>query len=231
MKSMYYYQPFVRNSVQTGSHSRSNRNILRVSGEGKLAVQPDQANIKLGVLTEDKELLKAQEQNAAAISSVKKALNAIGITDQQIKTSDFTIFPQYDFVDGKQIFRGYRVEHILGITVDEIENTGLVVDTAVNNGANTIRGIHFEAENQSELYRQALSLAVMDAYKKAETIASALRVQLISTPLSVAEGTLGMEQPVSFQSSTFVKSAVSTPIQPGTIDIESQITAEFTYYS
>ncbi|RBP89434.1 hypothetical protein DFO70_11183 [Cytobacillus firmus] len=228
---MYYYQPFVRNSVHTGSHSRSNRNILRVSGEGKLAVQPDQANIKLGVLTEDKELLQAQKQNAAAISSVKKALNAIGITDQQIQTSDFTIFPQYDFVDGKQIFRGYRVEHILGITVDEIENTGLIVDTAVNNGANTIRGIHFEAENQSELYQQALSLAVMDAYKKAETIASALRVQLISTPLSVAEGTLGMEQPVSLQSSTFVKSAVSTPIQPGTIDIESQITAEFTYYS
>ncbi|MCS0672402.1 SIMPL domain-containing protein [Cytobacillus firmus] len=228
---MYYYQPFVRNSVQTGSHSRSNRNILRVSGEGKLAVQPDQANIKLGVSTEDKELMKAQEQNAAAISNVKKALNAIGITDQQIQTSDFTIFPQYDFVDGKQIFRGYRVEHILGITVDEIENTGLVVDTAVDNGANTIRGIHFEAENQSELYQQALSLAIMDAYKKAETIASVLRVQLISTPLSVAEGTLGMEQPVSFQSSTFVKSAVSTPIQPGTIDIVSQITAEFTYYS
>lgn len=228
---MYYYQPFVRNSVQTGSQSRSNRNILRVSGEGKLAVQPDQANIKLGVLTEYNELMKAQEQNAAAISNVKKALNAIGITDQQIQTSDFTIFPQYDFVDGKQIFRGYRVEHILGITVDEIENTGLVVDTAVNNGANTIRGIHFETENQSELYQQALSLAVMDAYKKAETIASALRVQLISTPLSVAEGNLGMEQPVSFQSSTFVKSAVSTPIQPGTIDIVSQITAEFTYYS
>ncbi|MGA5690256.1 SIMPL domain-containing protein [Cytobacillus pseudoceanisediminis] len=228
---MYYYQPFIRNSVQTGSQSRSNRNILRVSGEGKLAVQPDQANIKLGVLTEGKELMKAQEQNAAAISNVKKAINAIGITDQQIQTSDFTIFPQYDFVDGKQIFRGYRVEHILGITVDEIENTGLVVDTAVDNGANTIRGIHFETENHSELYRQALSLAVMDAYKKAETIASALRVQLISTPLSVAERTLGMEQPVSFQSSTFVKSAVSTPIQPGTIDIVSQITAEFTYYS
>jgi uncharacterized protein len=228
---MYYYQPFVRNTGQTGSHFRSKPNTLRVSGEGKLAVQPDQANIKLGVLTEDQELQKAQEQNADAISSVKKALNAIGITDKQIQTSDFTIFPQYDFVDGKQIFRGYRVEHILGITVDDIENTGLVVDTAVDNGANTVRGIHFEAENQSELYQQALSLAVMDAYKKAETIASALRVQLISTPVAVAEGTLGIEQPVSLQSSTFVKSAVSTPIQPGTIEIESRITAEFIYYS
>ena len=228
---MYYYQPFVRNSVQTGSHSRSKPNILRVSGEGKLAVQPDQANIKLGVLTEDQELQKAQEQNAGAISSIKKALNDIGITEKQIQTSNFNIFPQYDFVDGKQIFRGYRVEHILGITVDEIENTGLVVDTAVDNGANIVRGIHFEAENQSELYQQALIQAVMDACKKAETIASALRVHLISTPVSIAERTLGIEQPVSYQSSTFVKSAVSTPIQPGTIDIESQITAEFTYYS
>ncbi|KON87088.1 hypothetical protein AF332_09885 [Sporosarcina globispora] len=228
---MYYYQPFVRNSVQTGRHSRFRPNILRVSGEGKLAVQPDQANIKLGVVTEDEELQNAQEQNAAAISNIKKSLNDIGITDKQIQTSDFTIFPQYDFVDGKQIFRGYRVEHILSITVNEIEDTGLVVDTAVDNGANIVRGINFEAENQSELYQHALSLAVMDAYKKAETIAASLRVQLISTPVSVTEGTFGIEQPVSFQSSPFVKSAVSTPIQPGTIDIETHITAEFTYYS
>lgn len=228
---MYYYQPFVRNTLQTGSHERSKTNTLRVSGEGKLAVQPDQANIKLGVLTEDRELQKAQEQNAAAISNVKKSLNAIGITDKQIQTSEFTIFPQYDFVDGKQIFRGYRVEHILAITIDEIEITGLVVDTGVENGANTVRGITFETENQPEFYQQALSMAVLDAYKKAETIAAALRVQLISTPVSITEGTLGMEQPVSFQSSTFVKSAASTPIQPGTIEIESRITAEFIYYS
>ncbi|PAE24265.1 MULTISPECIES: SIMPL domain-containing protein [Bacillaceae] len=228
---MYYYQPFVRNTVHNGSHERSKPNTIRVSGEGKIAVQPDQANIKLGVLTEDQELQKAQEQNAAAISNVKKALNAIGITDKQIQTSDFSIFPQYDFVDGKQIFRGYKVEHILDITVNEIENTGLVVDTAVDSGANTVRGITFETENRQELYQKALSLAVLDAFRKAETIASSLRVQLISTPVSVSEGTLGLVQPVSFESSTFVKSAVSTPIQPGTIEIQSLITAEFIYYS
>ncbi|MCM3704568.1 MULTISPECIES: SIMPL domain-containing protein [Cytobacillus] len=228
---MYYYQPFVRNTIQSGNLVRSKPNTLRVSGEGKLAVQPDQANIKLGVITEDQELQKAQEQNAAAISNVKKALNAIGITDKQIQTSDFSIFPQYDFVDGKQIFRGYKVEHILDITVNEIENTGLVVDTAVDSGANTVRGITFETENSQELYQKALGLAVLDAIRKAETIASSLRVQLISTPVSVSEGTLGLVQPVSFESSTFVKSAVSTPIQPGTIEIESHITAEFIYYS
>ncbi|MGN7178076.1 hypothetical protein BK139_09375 [Paenibacillus sp. FSL R5-0490] len=228
---MYYYQPFVRNTVQAGSHERSKPNTLRVSGEGKIAVQPDEANIKLGVLTEDQELQKAQEQNAAAISNVKKALNAIGITDKQIQTADFSIFPQYDFVDGKQIFRGYKVEHILNITADEIENTGLVVDTAVDSGANTVRGITFETENQQELYQQALSMAIMDAYRKAETIASSLRVQLISTPVSVSEGNSGMVQPVSFQSSAFVKSAASTPIQPGTIEIKSYITADFIFYS
>ncbi|WP_251283701.1 SIMPL domain-containing protein [Cytobacillus sp. AMY 15.2] len=231
MKVMYYYQPFVRNTVQSGSHFRSKPNTLRVSGEGKLAAQPDLANIKLGVITEDQELQKAQGQNTAAISNIKKSLNAIGITDKQVQTSDFTIIPQYDFVDGKQIFRGYRVEHILGITVAELDNAGLVVDTGVENGANTVREITFETENQQDLYQQALNAAVMDAYKKAKTIAAALNVQLISTPVSVTEGTLGMEQPVSIQSSAFVKSAVSTPIQPGTIEIESRITAEFIYYS
>ncbi|MBT2687054.1 SIMPL domain-containing protein [Bacillus sp. ISL-47] len=228
---MYYQQPFVRHSTHSVSQARSKPNIMRVSGEGKIAVQPSQSIVTLGVSTEDQVLQKAQENNAQAIANIKNALNNIGILDQQIRTADFSIFPQYDFVDGKQVFRGYKVEHVLGITVDDIENTGLVVDTAVDSGANLVRGITFEMESQSFYYQQALTLAVADAYKKAETIAAALRVQLVGTPLSVTEGAFDFERPVPYQPAAFVKSEVSTPIQPGTIDITSRVSAEFMYYS
>jgi uncharacterized protein YggE len=228
---MYYQHPFVRHSSHTASQARSKPNIMRVSGEGKIAGQPNQSIVTLGVSTEDQELKKAQENNAQAIANIKVALNNIGILDQQIRTADFSIFPQYDFVDGKQVFRGYKVEHVLGITVDNIENTGLVVDTAVDSGANLVRGITFEMESHSLYYQQALTLAVMDAYKKAETIAAALKVQLVGTPLSVTEGAFDFERPVPFQPAAFVKSEASTPIQPGTIDITSRVTAEFMYYS
>lgn len=228
---MYYQQPFVRRTGQSAGQARSKPHVLRVTGEGKIAVQPNQAIVTLGVSTENQELQKAQATNTRSIINIKNALNNIGIPDQQIRTSDFSIFPQYDFVDGKQIFRGYKVEHVLGITVKQIEMTGLVVDTAVNSGANLVRGINFEVEHQSQYYQQALAQAVADAYKKAETIAASLRVQLVGTPLSVTEGTFDFERPVPFQPAAFVKSEASTPIQPGTLDIISRITAEFMYYS
>ncbi|GLB58155.1 SIMPL domain-containing protein [Cytobacillus sp. NCCP-133] len=226
---MYYQQPFVRHSVHNnGGYTRSKQNLMSVSGEGKIAGQPNRAKITLGVSTEDQVLQKAQENNSKAIASIKNALNGIGIADKHIQTADYSIFPQYDFVDGSQIFRGYKVEHILNITVDQIENTGLTADTAARSGANIVRGINFEIENGSLLYQQALTLAVADAYKKAETIAASLNVQVIKPPLSITEDSLAKS--VAFQSSAFVKSAESTPIQPGTIMIESRITAEFMYY-
>lgn len=228
---MYFQQPFGRLPAQNRGYTRSKPNIMRVSGEGKIAGQPNRAIVTLGVSTEDQVLQKAQENNAKTIASIKNALNGIGILDKQIQTADFSIFPQYDFVDGKQIFRGYKVEHLLNITVDQIENTGLAVDTAVDSGANIVRGINFEVNNAAVMYQQALTLAVADAYKKAETIAASMNVQLIRTPIAVMEGALDFERPVPFQPSALVKSAESTPIQPGTVEVESHITAEFMYYS
>ncbi|MBS4205529.1 SIMPL domain-containing protein [Lederbergia citrea] len=210
-------------------YEKGKRNVIEVTGEGKVTVQPDQAEITLGASTEDLSLMKAQKSNALIISNIKKALNQIGIRDEQIQTVNYSIYPQYEYIEGKQIFKGYKVEHLLHITVKQFQNAGLVVDTAVGHGANNVSGIKFDTSNHNQYYQQALSLAVINAHQKAETIANTLRVQLIRVPISVTENLRTYGGPIPYQTFEFVKSEAVTPIQPGTMDIISTVTAKFTY--
>ncbi|MCM3112479.1 SIMPL domain-containing protein [Lederbergia lenta] len=209
--------------------NRNKANIIKVVGEGKVSVQPDRAELTLGVSTEDASLMQSQENNAMAITKVKQALNQIGITNENMKTIDYSIYPQYDYEEGKQVFRNYKVEHLLQITVDRIENTGLVVDTAVSNGVNNVLGIKFNTSNYEQFYQQALSLAVIQAGQKAETIANTLRVILQPIPISVTENVQQHGGPTPFKATAFVHSEAVTPILPSTLDIQSMVTAKFIY--
>lgn len=204
-------------------------NIIRVTGEGKVTVEPDIADIRLGASTENTSLSVAQKENARAISNIKNALIREGIQESDIQTIDYSIHPQYDYVEGQQIFRSYKVDHMLLITVREMAKAGTIVDTAVNNGANVVSSITFETSAYDRLYRQSLSLAVVDARRKAETIAETLNVQLSKVPLSVIEITRDGTAP--YQTKIFAVSEASTSFQPGLLEMISHIHAEFTYDS
>ena len=227
-EKILHYQSIYRASADA---NRTKHNVIRVTGDGKVSVQPNKAEITLGVSTEDQTLVKAQENNAIIISKIRKALNQIGITDEQMKTIDYSISPQYDYTEGKQVFRNYKVEHLLHITMNQIENTGLVVDTAVSNGANIVLGIKFDTSDYDQYYQQALALAVLNAGQKAETIANTLRVQLTKAPILVVENAQQQGGPIPYKTTAFVSSEAVTPILPSTIDINSRVTAEFTYIS
>lgn len=206
----------------------SKRNIIRVIGDGTITVKPNQAEVTLGVTTDNKDLQIAQQNNAVLIDKIIKSIIDLGIPEDQIRTVRYSAQPQYDFIEGKQVFRGYQVEHLLKITINDINNVGTIVDTAVKNGANTVSNISFTISDRNYYERQALSSAVFDAYQKAEIIANTLRVH-ITGPKLISENTVQQGGPVPFQSTAFLKSEATTPIQAGSMHITSQITAEFEY--
>lgn len=221
---MYYYPTYRNNYV-----SNKRMNVIRVFGEGSVSVQPNMAKVTLGASTEAMDVTQAQNNNSIIIARIKEALKKLGVPEQQIQTVDYSIFPQYDYKDGEQIFRGYKVQHLLLVTIEHIENTGIVIDTAVNNGANIVSGIQFTTKDADQFVQQALSLAVVNSFQKAEAIAGTLGVKLIKTPIQIIENTHQQGTPIPFQATAFAKSEAATPIQPGTIEFKSYITAEYIY--
>lgn len=221
---MYY--PTARQSFRDGE-----TRILRVNGTGTVQVRPDVATVSIGVVTQDQNLEKAQQENAAIIDKVRRSLVAADVAEESIQTADYFIFPEYDYVDGKQEFRGYQVTHTWKVKIDEIGNTGYIIDTAVANGANRVTNIEFTVKNPQENYQEALRIALGNALGHAQTIANTLRLNLDQTPVKVTEIGASPGGPVQPFSKTQVLGAASTPIEPGTQEMVAKVEAQFQYFA
>lgn len=194
---------------------------IEVLGLGTAAAAPDRAIVVLGAITEGPVLPAVQSENAKIITTIIQSLLKLNIPREKIQTHDFGIEIQYDFQEGKQVFRGYKVTHLLQITNDRVELTGILVDTAVASGANNITDIKFTT-SQPEVYEnQALSVAIRNAQQKAVTIANTLGVTLFTVPSQIQEIT-GTAEPTPYTTAMFAKSSV-TPIQPGQLTIYAKV--------
>jgi uncharacterized protein len=212
------------------SNILSQRNyLIKVRGEGEIAVQPDTASVNLGVVTEGKELIGVQQQNSMTAKKVIDSLMRLGIERDRIQTFDYRIEPEYDYDQGTQIFRGYKITHILKVKIEDLNNIGKVVDTAVENGANYVANVQFTTRYKESYYQQALTVALVNAGNKAKTIANTLRVTLNPTPILVTEGG-EMIQPLEFQQIAFSKGVSSTQIQPGQLIIKASVAADYNYH-
>lgn len=201
---------------------------LKVSGEGTIYVSPDQANITLGAITEGKILQQAQQENAMIISNIITAMTSLGIPKEKIQTVTYQIDIMYDYKDGVQIFRGYRVTHQLLVKTDNVEQAGKIVDTAVNQGANSVTNIEFTLAHPESYYNEALKIALHTAYVKAFTLTSQLSVHLNPVPYKIEEASQFATPPIPY-ATTLMAKAEATPIQSGQIAISATIIAHYLY--
>lgn len=199
---------------------------LKIFGEGIIQVQPDMAVVSLGVTTEGKELKDTQEENTKTTSMIINTLKNLGIPSTDIQTQSYQIFPQYDYIEGKQIFRNYRVEHILRVKIGDMNQIGEIIDSAVESGANSINNISFTIADPKKYYQQALLKALEDASSKARTIGIDINVKISQVPICIIEKS---SQDISSSDITLLKAETFTPIQPGEINIIARIETIFTY--
>ena len=201
--------------------------ILKVNGRGMVEAEPDMAVISLGVITKNKNPEIAQNLNEEISRRLINALLQLGVAKQDIKTSSYTIYPEYDYIEGTQILTGYNVTHNLEIKVKDISMVGEVINTAVKNGANQINKVDFTLKDDKYHYNQALKLAVKEAASKAQAITAAMKVNFDSIPCSITEQSASFT-PLLEQSA--MKLAAAAPVVPGKIEIIATVEAEFQYW-
>jgi uncharacterized protein len=211
----------------TASSYPTTQSSLEVMGEGTVSAASDRAVILLGAETEGLDLHTVQAKNADIITNILQSLHKMNIPPENIQTSDFRIEMQYDYVEGKQLFRGYKVTHILKITTDRVGETGTIVDNSVSHGANVINSIQFTTSKPEVYGNQALSLAVSNARQKALTIAATMGVTIGAIPYKVQELSHSAE-PIPYISSKQLASP-ATPIQPGQLTIRASVRAWYYY--
>ncbi len=206
--------------------TRQQRSMM-VTGVGHAQMEPDAAQIDLEVVTTNSNLTSAQQLNATLVNQVIESLMKIGISKENITTSSYTVYPQYDYVEGKQQFRDYQVTNTITVEVMNIKETGAIIDVAIQNGVNTVSSLQFVVKNEESFYLEALHLALKNAVVKAKEISKTMQFKFDSTPIKITEEY--REKPVQFKTFASKEITASTPIEPGQITIQSIVNVEFQY--
>ncbi|QGQ46081.1 SIMPL domain-containing protein [Metabacillus sediminilitoris] len=206
------------------------RGKMIVEGTGKLNVMPDQAVITIGVMTEDKNVEAAQQENSELANKVIASLHTNGILARDIQTVSYTIQPVYEYSDGKSVLIGYQIQHMLEVTVRDFEKVGIIYASAVSSGANIAESLRFEVSNNELYYQQALQLAMKNATEKAMKLGQQIGVTTHNVPIKVTETPKSIS-PREYAFSLAAESSTQQPppIQRRSIEIIATISAVFQY--
>lgn len=182
------------------------QNAISVTGNGEVFVKPDVAQISLTVEKEAVSVIGAQEAATQAINKVVAFLKESKIEDKDIKTTNYNIYPRYDYLERSgRVLRGYVVSQTLDVKIRKIDEAGKVLGGATLAGANQVGGINFTVDDMEAVKRQARQEAINDAKEKAKQLAKDLGVRMgrlinyseggnnwIPLPYAAKESALGM---------------------------------------
>ena len=208
-----------RNMITAMANEKQEK-IIEVVGNASIDVEPDAAVINIGVITENKDLSIAQKENKKTINNVIRVLKKYNVKEEHIKTSEFTVNPIYNFIEGKRELNGYEIRHILEVMVDNIEDIGLIIEDAVMVGANSQTNIRFIVKDKEKYYQEALVNAVLNGKEKAIKIANSVNAKINELPLKIKEIYENRnEQMFNIR----YANGGGTPIQTGLIQISAMV--------
>lgn len=202
--------------------------LLSVSADGTSEARPDMATINLGVTTEGQTAAAALAENARRMTTLNAALRRAGIAERDIQTSNVSVYPQQQYVEGQQPrITGYQANNSVTVKVRNINNTGRVIDAAVGAGGNAVNGVsfsHSDPDAQLDIARRA---AIAEARRRAELYASALGLH-VNRIVSVSEGGGYVPpMPVAVERFAAQDAAAPTPVSPG--EIETRVSVNVTF--
>lgn len=151
---------------------------ITIDGEGKVNAIPDIAQISLGVTTDNQKVAEAQKENTSKVNDLMKSLKAAGIDDKDIKTSNYNIYPKYDYTNGRQNLTGYTVSQSLDVKIRNLDSVGSIIESAGKLGANQVGSLSFTIDDPEVIKQQAREKALLNAKEKAGDLAKVAGVKL-----------------------------------------------------
>lgn len=204
---------------------------VTVSGTGRAVVTPDRFTFQVGVQTVAATVDDAVAENNRRVASVIAALKKAGAQDKDIQTSQFSIYPQQDYQQGKlPRILGYQVTNNVSVRSEKIGDAGRLLGVAVNAGVNTSSGINFEVSDPARGRDQGLRAAFDDARAKAALLAQAAGRSL-GRAIEIVEGQRLSEPPPRpmMRSAMAMEAQVAAdvPVESGTQEVMYTVTATF----
>ncbi len=199
---------------------------ITVDGTGTVTIDPDTAQVELGVMANNESLEEAQSTVSEGLAAVTEALLDAGVLAEDITTSSYSVYPvaEYDR-DGNYVgVSRYEVSSGLTVIVRDTDSVGTILDLAVDAGANNVWGISFYVDDPSEAAAQARTMAVEDARAKADQLATASG-SVVTGVVSIYETSAPPSVPMPYYESAGMggaamdQASMPVPVNPGQTEI------------
>ena len=157
-------------------------NQVSVTGQGKIFYQPDEANVTLGIQidkapTAEEALKRLNEKMTKVVEAIKTA----GIPEEDIRTQNYGLNPNYNYEDGNNFVSGYDARQNLIVKIKNIDKnrelTAAVIAAANGAGVNNIGNVAFGVSDMNSIKQQARIKAIQDAKAKADELFKAAGVR------------------------------------------------------
>ena len=200
---------------------------ITVSGTGRVAVEPDVAELRLGVSIARPTVDTARADAAAAMTAILAAIRAAGVADRDIRTTLVSVQPRYDYRDGKPpVLTGYELSNVVEVTIRDLAGLGSVIDGSLTAGATSMDGLSFRVDEPADAERAARLAAMAQARSRADILAEAAGVAItgVSEVVEGGGGSPGYPQP---KAARMVMSDSATPVQGGTTEVSVSVTVTY----
>ena len=221
--------------ILAGACSSRSARLTRVivAGETSMKAQPDAAVVVLSVITQGAQAFNAQQDNARKSDAVIHALQTSAGANPEIKTSDYSLRPQYDERYNKlPKIIGYEARNSVMVTMSDLSKVGAVIDAASRAGANSVENVSFILRDNSPARGQALAEASRQAMSKAQSIAQSMGGHVVRVVEEQEAGAVsavpearplsGAYEAISADRMMLARSK-STPVESGPLSVNSRV--------
>ena len=204
------------------------RGTIVVSGTGRVSVQPDTADLRLGVSVARPTVEAARTEAGRTMEAILAAVDAAGVPRPDVRTAMLSVQPRFDYSDGRApALTGYEIANIVEVTVRDLGSLGSVVDGTLAAGATSLDGLTFRVADPAPAEREARVRAMAEARSRADVLAESAGLT-IEGVAEVVEGS-PPRPPIQFPKAERMAMAadVSTPVEAGELEVSVTVTVTY----
>jgi hypothetical protein len=201
---------------------------ITVGGTGRISVDPDAADLRLGITVARSTVDEARAEAASTMAAILAAVTDAGVERRDVRTTLLSVQPRYDYRDGKPpVLTGYELANVVEVAVRDLARLGDVIDGALGAGATSMDGLSFRVTDPAPAEREARVRAMAEARARADVLAETAGLAIVGVA-DIVEGT-PPRPPIPFAKAERMALAAdaSTPVEAGAMEIAVSVTVTY----
>ena len=199
-----------------------------VSGTGRVAVQPDVADLRLGVSVSKPTVEAARGEAAATMDAILRAVDDAGIPRGDVRSAMLSVQPRYDYRDGRSpVLTGYEIANLVEVSVRDLAVLGDVIDGTLAAGATSMDALTFRLADAAAAEGEARRRAMAQARSRADVLAEAAGLTIDGVSDIIEGQPVRPPMPVPKAERMALAADVATPVEAGMLEVV--VTVSVTY--